>query len=302
MVPQYNSRVIGAFVIGFAIVAAAYTFNSMTTKITPPSQRASLTTVVDEAPERNIIAVQDSNNDGVEDWQDQFLKAEPIMIKSENTDYTPPDTLTGQVAVNFMQKYLSTKATGFGPSKEELISKTITNLKDEAKDKMYGVRDIKIINDSSTTSVKNYGNAVANAIIDNATEGKTRDELMIMNDIINNNEVTEKDIADIKIMANVYKNTLEDTLIIPVPRAFTKEHLDLINVYSALYNDVQGLTNIINDPVKALLRVKRYEDDVQGLTIALENMYRSLNESSYVFQQTDNAVLFTAFAPNFNRP
>ena len=65
---------------------------------------------------------------------------------------------------------------------------------------------------------------------------------------------------------------------------------------------MQGLTNIIDDPVKALLRVKRYGDDAQGLTIALENMYRSLNESSYVFQQTDNAVLFTAFAPNFNKP
>ena len=100
----------------------------------------------------------------------------------------------------------------------------------------------------------------------------------------------------------MYKGTLEDTLTIPVPREFTKEHLDLINVYSALYHDVQGLTEIINDPVKALLRVKRYEDDVKGLTIAMENIYVSLSKSTYTFQAEDSATLFVSFAPNFNKP
>lgn len=302
MVPQHDSRVIGAFVIGFAVVAGAFTINSMTKEVVPPDQTASAV-AVDVAPERNTIAVQDSDSDGVEDWQDQFLIAEPIMVKRDVAeDYTPPDTLTGQVAINFIQNYISGKANGYGLSDEQLVKNTVDNLKVEAEDRMYGVRDIEIAKDSSTTTVKNYGNAVANAILDNATTKKTRSEIVIMADIVNKNEVTEKDIADLKLMVEMYKGTLEDTLIIPVPREFTKEHLDLINVYSALYHDVQGLTDLINDPVKALLRVKRYEDDIRGLTVAMENMYRALDETAYVFQADDNATLFANFAPNFNKP
>jgi len=302
MVPQHDSRVIGAFVIGFAVVAGAFTINSMTKEVVPPDQTASAV-AVDVAPERNTIAVQDSDSDGVEDWQDQFLIAEPIMVKRDVAeDYTPPDTLTGQVAINFIQNYISGKANGYGLSDEQLVKTTVDNLKTEAEDKMYGVRDIEIAKDSSTTTVKNYGNAVANAILDNATTKKTRSEMAIMADIVNKNEVTEKDIADLKLMVEMYKGTLEDTLIIPVPREFTKEHLDLINVYSALYHDVQGLTELMNDPVKALLRVKRYQDDMQGLVVAMENMYRALDEAVYVFQAEDNATLFANFAPNFNKP
>lgn len=301
MVPQHDSRVIGAFVIGFAVVAGAFTINSMTKEVVAPDQTASAV-AVDMAPERNTIAVQDSDSDGVEDWQDQFLTAEPIVVKRDSVDYTPPNTLTGQVAINFIQNYISGKANGYGLSDEQLVKNTVDNLKTEAEDRMYGVRDIEIAKDSSTTTVKNYGNAVANAILDNATTKKTRSEMAIMADIVNKNEVTDQDIADLKLLTEMYKGTLEDTLTIPVPREFTKEHLDLINVYSALYHDVQGLTEIINDPVKALLRVKRYEDDVKGLTIAMENIYVSLSKSTYTFQAEDSATLFVSFAPNFNKP
>ncbi len=301
MVPQHDSRVIGAFVIGFAVVAGAFTINSMTKEVVAPNQTASAV-AVDMAPERNTIAVQDSDSDGVEDWQDQFLIAEPIVVKRDVVDYTPPGTLTGQVAINFIQNYISGKANGYGLSDEQLVKNTVDNLKTEAEDRMYGVRDIEIVKDSSTTTVKNYGNAVANAILDNATTKKTRSEMAIMADIVNKNEVTEKDIADLKLMVEMYKGTLEDTLIIPVPREFTKEHLDLINVYSALYHDVQGFTELLNDPVKALLRFKRYQDDMQGLVVAMENIYHALDKTAYVFQAEDNATLFANFAPNFNKP
>ena len=126
--------------------------------------------------------------------------------------------------------------------------------------------------------------------------------MTIMVDIVNNNEVTDKDIEDLNLVAKMYKGTLEDTLSISVPKEFAKEHLDLINVYNALYHDVLGLTELINDPVKALIRVKRYQDDVVGLTIAMENMYRALDKAAYVFQTSDNATLFANFAPNISKP
>lgn len=302
MINWSDSKIVGAFLVGFAVVAISYTVSSKNTNAISSTNEENSLIAVNEAPIRTAIESKDSDSDGVEDWQDQFLTTEPIIINKDQEEYTPPDTVTGQMAINLMQNFLSTKVNGFGPSKEKIISDTVDNLKKEAEYTMYSVRDINIAKDSSDETVKNYGNSMANAILDNATAEKSRNEMKILNDIINKNEVTEKDIEDIKIIAKVYKDTLDDSLIIPVPREFTKEHLDLINVYNALYHDVEGMSKITDDPVVALVRIKRYQDDMDGLVLAFQNIYKALDNHPYQFSADDNATLFATFAPNLNKP
>ncbi len=304
MIPQFNSRVTGAFLIGFAIVAGAYTVNSLNKKIVESPVSADYVANVNQAPERVAITVKDSDNDGIEDWQDEFLTAEPIVLEKSQTEYVPPDTLTGKVGVSFMQNVLTAKTRGqVGRTNEQIITDTVSQIKTESiNDKIYSVRDIKITKDISNTSVKNYGNAMADAINNNAVKGKIRDQMEIISDITKNGDASEKDIADLKILSDLYLNTLKDTLEIPVPNIFVKEHLDLINVYNALYNDALGVSETLNDPLLALVRAKRFDDDSKGAQIALENMYLALEKSSYTFDTSDSALLFLSFAPNINKP
>lgn len=304
MIYGLDSKIIGAFLVGFGVVALSYNVSNAE-KAIPPTTEAENTSVivVQDAPARTAIAVEDSNNDGVEDWQDEFLTAEPIKINSNQEDYVPPTTLTDQLGVSFMQNILLSKThTPYGKSKEEVIKDTVDQIKEQAKDKIYDTRDIKIIADNSNEAVRNYGNAMADAIINNGTDKKVRDEFTIMKDITNNGEVSERDLQDLKILSEVYLNTLNASLAVPVPKIFAKEHLDLINVYNALYKDAEGLAKIKDDPLVSLLRAKRLEDDVKGLTIALENIYYALEKSDYEFNSMDSAVFFASFAPNHNRP
>ena len=301
MIHGLDSKIVGAFLVGLIVVAVSYKASSAGNEVSDLKNNDSIV-VIDEAPARTAIEVKDSDSDGIEDWQDQFLTAEPIIIEKNQGEYTPPDTVTGQMAINLMQNFLSTKINGYGPSQEKIVADTVNNLKKEAEYKMYSLRDIEISDDSSDEAVRNYGNAMANAILDNATTEKTRKDIQILTDIANKNEVTEEDVKDLEIIAKVYKDTLEDTLLIPVPKEFSKEHLDLINVYNALYHDTEGIAKIINDPVVALLRIKRYKDDMDGLSIALQNMYTALDNSTYKFSADDTATLFASFAPNLNRP
>lgn len=301
MIHGLDSKIVGAFLVGLIVVAVSYKASSAGNEVSDLKNNDSIV-VIDEAPARTAIEVKDSDSDGIEDWQDQFLTAEPIIIEKNQGEYTPPDTVTGQMAINLMQNFLSTKINGYGPSQEKIVADTVNNLKKEAEYKMYSLRDIEISDDSSDEAVRNYGNAMANAILDNATTEKTRKDIQILTDIANKNEVTEEDVKDLEIIAKVYKDTLEDTLLIPVPKEFSKEHLDLINVYNALYHDTEGIAKIINDPVVALLRIKRYKDDMDGLVLAMQNMYTVLDNHSYQFSANDTAVLFANFAPNLNRP
>ncbi len=304
MIPQFNSRVTGAFLIGFAIVAGAYTINSLNKKVIESPISANSVANVNQAPDRVAIDVKDSNSDGIEDWQDEFLTAEPIVIEKSQEEYISPDTLTGKVGVSFMQNVLTAKTRGqVGRTNEQIITDTVNQIKTEGtKDKIYSVRDIKITKDVSDISIKNYGNAMADAINNNAANGKIRGQMEIISDITKNGDADEKDIADLKILSDLYLNTLKDTLEIPVPNILVKEHMDLINVYNALYYDALGVSEVLDDPLLALVRAKRFDDDSKGGQIALENMYFALEKSSYTFTTNDSALLFLSFAPNINKP
>lgn len=304
MIPQLNSRVTGAFLIGFAIVAGAYTVNSLNKKVVESPVSADYVANVNQAPERVAITVKDSDNDGIEDWQDEFLTAEPIVLEKSQTEYVPPDTLTGKVGVSFMQNVLTAKTRGqVGRTNEQIITNTVNQIKTEGtKDKIYSVRDVSVTKDVSENSIKNYGNAMAKAITNNQIDRKIRSQMEILDDITKNGVATEEDISDFKILSKIYLGTLNDSLNVPVPNIFLKEHLDLINVYNALYYDAEGMSEAVNDPLLALVRAKRFNDDSTGMRIALENMYLALEKSSYTFTTNDSALLFLSFAPNINKP
>ena len=92
--------------------------------------------------------------------------------------------------------------------------------------------------------------------------------------------------------------TRDDSLLVPVPRIFIKQHLDLINTYHALQGSISALSLSAEDPAVALLHIKRYEDDARGLAYALENMSLTLAAYPELFTADDQATIFTYFNSN----
>lgn len=292
MVSNSKSRVIGAFIVGFAIVAGAYVYNSLTPTIVPSVQSAT----VAQVPARVFIETNDTNKNGLEDWQEQFVENSPTISLNENgEEYTPPETLTGQVGIAFFQSIVTAKGTeGFGRSKEQIIKDTADTISKYGSDTIFDINDIVTKNDNSVEAIRAYANAAADAIIVNDVPGN-RDELVILKELVSSEN--EQAVTELKTIAQIYQKTRDDTLKLAVPSKLTKEHLDLINVYHALANDVDAMAKVLDDPMLSLVRIKRYQEDVEGLALAMQNIYTGLKPYASSFDADNSGLLFFVFKP-----
>lgn len=292
MVSNSKSRVLGAFVVGFAIVAGAYILNSLTPSVAPSVQPAT----VAQAPARVFIETNDTNKNGLEDWREQYVENSPAISLDENgEEYTLPETLTGQVGISFFQSIVTAKGTeGFGRSKEQIIKDTAETISKYGTDTIFDINDIVIKEDNSAAAIRTYANAAADAIIVNDVSD-SRNELTILKELLSTEN--EKGIAELKAIAQTYEKTRDDTLKLAVPSKLTKEHLDLINVYHALAIDLEAMTKVLDDPMLSLVRIKRYKDDAEGLALALQNMYTGIKPYTSSFETNDSALFFSVFNP-----
>ncbi len=291
---QPTPKVIGAFVIGFAFVAGAYVLSNFGE---PPSSAPTLKAEIQtqKASLRTAIPVTDEDGNKIEDWRDEFVISEPIVIDSEETGpYEPPTTLTGQTGVAFFEDIVRSHSYGPAVSDEQIVSQTIGALKQKTSQGIYDTPDVKLLHASDGETIRTYANAVALAIMENsATDLDT--ELLILRDVANRRD--ESRIDELRDLAELYRLTRDAVIEVPAPKTLLKEHLDLINALHAVHHDVLGMTLTFEDPAYAIMRVKRYQDDVLGMVMALENLYLAFEPHASLFTVEDPAVFFVDFNP-----
>ncbi len=286
-----NQKVLGAFVVGIGLVAASYTYvNFGKPRSAYPVQNQ------EAAPVRSAITVADVDNNGIEDWRDAFAVAEPVVIGELSASYTPPTTVTGQLGIGLFEDFVRSKNYGpFGRTQEEVVADTVTELARQTEQTLYGLGDISILDTWTDEDIKNYANIMGSSIL-LSSRSNASSELAILSDILANNN-TER-YAELAEIAGFYKTMRDEALAAPVPQKYIKEHLDLINVYEALFQDITSMQYTLDDPAVTLLRVRRYQDDVLGLELALANMYKALEPHAALFTGNDPAVIFGVFNPN----
>jgi len=77
-------------------------------------------------------------------------------------------------------------------------------------------------------------------------------------------------------IALAYTTMVKEMLEAPVPEPYVQEHLNLLNALNAVREDVRGMQKVDEDALYTLLRMKRYEDDVLGLSNALTALFNAL--------------------------
>jgi len=291
-----NPRVVGACIIGCALVAGAYTLSNFGNSWFTPTE-SNLVAATAAAP-RVAIAVTDNDGNGIEDWRDEFVTTEPIVIDVPDVEYIPPDTLTGQMGVSFIESYMRSKTFGpFGRSRDEVVTDTVTVLAQETAHELYDTPDITILNTFTDNDILTYANTIALAIMNNNSNQVAEGELFILYDIMTNDNVDR--VGELVTLSEGYRQMRDDTINTPVPAVLAKEHLDLVNTYHAIHKDIEAMVRTIDDPAFALMRLKRYEDDAAGLGFALENMYQALVPYASLVQADDPAMLFVIFSPEY---
>jgi hypothetical protein len=297
---NYNPRIVGATVLGFALVVGAFTYQSMNRPAVDLAQQATINQALraTSAPPRVAIEVTDNDGNGIEDWRDEFVTTEPVVLdRATSSTYEPPDTLTGQAGIQFMQGIIRSKGFGpFGSTQEEVIDGTVKKLSDVTAHEIYDTPDITILEEWDDQDIRNYANTAA-AVVYRHSIPDMEGELVILHDILNGGNTDR--VSELRTLAQIYKNYRDDTLKIPVPAFLAKEHLDVINTYHAVYKDIEAMTVALDDPARTLMHVKRYQDDASGLALAYDNMFEALFEYSHLFYPEDPATMFTGFSPDY---
>lgn len=295
MLAGLNPKILGSILIGVAVVAGAYTIANFGT----PRMSAPAAVIESQAPARVAISVSDKDNNGVEDWRDQLLpESTSVVTLATSSSYELPTTLTGQMSIELLQNYVQAKNNGPFSNNQDVVDEAVRTISDAGEQELYDTPDITILEIWTDSDVKNYANTMAGAILSNNVEG-TDQEINILQDALVRGNIER--IKELKTISDIYKRTLEDSVNIPVPAHFVKYHLDLINSYSAIQQDLEALSSTTNDPALALVRFKRYQDDALGLRLSLENMYLALSPYSDLFSNSDSAIFFSQFSPNNNQ-
>ncbi|MCA9360930.1 hypothetical protein KC845_00055 [Candidatus Kaiserbacteria bacterium] len=276
-----NFRIISALVVGIFLVVGAFVISKKADHSDTNGQLA----VVQNQAERQYLSVDDKDNDGIPDWQNALLKTEEIVIAS-STDWKP-NTLTDKFSVAFFESIIRNKTYGpLGTDNDTIIAGATDVLAGYANDTILAEGDIVIVPQSDTATLRNYGNTLADIILEHPMKPPT-EMTILQNSLRDNNPAGLKAIDPILI---AYQTMVLDMKQTPVPEPFVFEHLDLLNAYNAVANDIAAMRNVYEDPALGMLRVKRYEDDVLGMGQAMVNVFKKLvTEYSVTFQPSDSA-------------
>jgi hypothetical protein len=295
---QINQKILGAFVVGFAMIAGAYIVSNFGKSSTIPAVDEPIYALATENDARAYVSVSDTDDNGIEDWREEFVNEAPLIIDTKVTgpiEYSAPTTLTDQVGIQLFQNVLQSKGRGsVGPNKDQVISNTAELLRNSAiTDYVFKANQIQVIA-TNDQAIRTYANTLGQILINNNV-ANGEDELVIIDRALRTENAEE--LKKLEPLINMYKNLRDQTLATPVPVGFEKQHLDLVNVYQAMYSTLDGMKLAFGDPVVALLRVQRYQDDAKGLGIALQNMYSALVPHVHLFTEQDPASVFVAFSP-----
>lgn len=273
---------VGVILIGgsFYVSASGETVPGDVTAITP------------SAPERQYIKPSDSDGDGISDWAEELLRDRESLSRDLDPaqEYVLPSTLTGRFSIKFFQDYLTQKGLGSsGEDKDELAKKAIEILEREAKDRIYTLDDITLSLDDSPEARKAYGNRIAAITADYDVPSKL-DEIEILNRALQSEN--PKRLEELDPIIQSYKNYFEETKKTPVPPGLARQHVDLLNVYNALLNDITAMRYMFEDPLLGTIRFKRYNDDVAGLVYVYYNIDRTLKRTGVSYSEDEPGAMF----------
>lgn len=286
-------RIGGALGVGVVIILGALVANSVGNE-TPVGA-----VVVSKAPERQYIASQDSDGDGIKDWEESLQGKvfetiqTPTSTSLANVEepYEPPTTLTGKFSEAFFQDYLQGKINGEDFSDPTaFIGNAVTAIEKNTQSKKYSRLELVVV-PSNEESIRTYGNELAKVIQTHSIDNEN--EMFILQKALaeNNPEVLKA----LDPIHAVYKNSISDALRIDVPDELADEHIAFLNACEAILTDIEAMQVAFTDPLYSLARMKTYESDAGSLLNSLKSISTVLSESGASYLNNEPGAFFYIF-------
>lgn len=286
-------RIGGALGVGVVIILGALVANSVGNEAPVGA------VVVSKAPERQYIASQDSDGDGVKDWEENLQGKvfetipTPTSTSFANVDepYEPPTTLTGKFSEAFFKDYLQGKINGEDFSDPTaFIGNAVTAIEKNTESKKHSRNEFRIVPDSPE-SIHEYGNTFA--MIMNSSNVSVENEAVILQQALTANDpsILEK----LTPIHDAYVSYISQALVMEVPESFALLHVSALNTFESILTDVEAMKLAFTDPLYALARTKGYEDDATALYESLQKINQKLSENNVTYTNDEPGVFFYLF-------
>lgn len=183
-----------------------------------------------------------------EDNQNNYAENKPLT----QTDLLSRELFAGYVALKQNNQLGTEKENQFV---ENLINKNLNSL-EEVTSPIYTLNNLKIISSDSTNSLHTYLTTVKSIFQENIN---MEYELIIVKNSLEtkNQKELEKLDTNIKKHQEVQLQLLQTE----VPHNLAIFHLEMIKIFSNLFNDIEKMKTILFDPLSGIIGVEMYSQD-----------------------------------------
>jgi hypothetical protein len=226
------------------------------------------------------IVQKDTNKNGIADWEEGLWGLDPTKNGPENKDfilakkgslekngliYTGDDskmiTQNELLSRQFFATILSLQQTGnLDSDAVDAISSSIgEEIKSTLIPDIYNT-EMAIIRNTTDESKEAYLIAFSN-LVDKYEGRDIGSEMTIFAQGIANNDPQALYAA--KTVADAYREFGADLMLLPVPNSAIYTHTSLANNYEKVAQSIEGLTQVLDDPIigmRSLLNYKKYTD------------------------------------------
>lgn len=228
------------------------------------------------------VVEQDSNNNGIADWEEYLWGLDPTRNGAENkefilakkkslaesgaigTDNNPGRQITDNELMSRELFATIIALQGSGQLTEEAIATISDNIgqkivPEEIPDK-YTANDITVVQDSQEANKLYHGSFVN--IYAKYQDKNIGEEMTIISQGIANNDAQAMRSA--KTIASYYRDFAQELLSISVPVSIRINHLNLVNSLIKIADSVDGLSMSLADEIlgmKSIIQYNKYSSD-----------------------------------------
>lgn len=280
-----RNRIFAAILVGIIMIGGAIFYGQKAGEENAQQQKVAAAGL---APtDRKHIPITDSDKNGIPDWQEQIIDAEPIFIDASSTlELQPPKNFTEQFADDMFQDMLTLDELGLlSEGREQLINAGISSLIERTEETGYTEADLNSVSAHDPEALRAYGNLVAGHIYYGVGQGSS--EYTLFEEMVRTGN--PRYLEELKSIERDYEAVISTLLELEVPEQYTFEHLVIVNSLAAMKSDVAAMQLHFDDPLLAFVHSNRYPVDLLGMRNGLFDLYDRLYLSDHVlFQENDS--------------
>lgn len=191
---------------------------------------------------------------------------------------TSKDSATDRFIKQFYSDYVNQEAGVSDLSADDVANNAISQLSSgDMPRAKYGLKDISIFGNTTSTNIRSYGNTFAEIYFRN------------MSKVANNEAKYSSNLLEI---AKVYEDISKELLKIQVPVEISTPHVAIVNNYQILADSFRLINGQASDPVKALLGVRSAKITMEENDTMFINISKYFKNNGIIFNKSEAGYIW----------